>query len=811
MASSYDKTKEPLKSIVVTGNCANNQSRSTVMKPAGAYYTPLTFTTFWILISSSFFRTGLLATNLAFSFDNAREPLKIIVIVPTTKKKEDYCNGYQPEWERGEEILPGAYIALSEINNSPNLHKLDILPIVVPQCSITAKVDAFVGNLTSKRLATKPIAIIGYFCDNLAYFISQLAGRERFGVIQISATLPLRSSLNPGSMKLHHMLPSPVTCAKAAVMLCRELGWSHVGVIGLGLYHDTHFSRIREEFLNNARKHNITIVFQMERTFINLPSQILKELKQSIAKVIVVFLPPSEAVNMLCEAYNQGLAWPDYVWLYVEIDSDTLTIRDTSSCTADILKKAMEKILFLHLQTWQQGEEILHLGDNYHTFRSSYYQKLKDSECLQSNTYASVLYDSIWAIALAVNRSQTTLSVNPVQTNKHNSMSSAAKELTTVSFQGASGLVNFSQRAAALQLHVDIFQVYQNKSIQIGTYNQYTDSLFINLSILGDIPNDELDKVYLLYPLYLTVILLIFLISSLAFTTITMSLFIHYRKNPEIRATSSILSLCMFVGCYCLIISSLLHTIASGLVLGNTILGYADCWGNTFLFTVGLDIVLATLFTKTLRIYHIFNTFGKLSSLWSDKSLFAIILSIVSGKVLIMVIWAVVDMNHLIDKTTLSLQRSPPYYEVVQKCYSQHLGLWVAVIFAYTALLFLPMITAAILTRRIKGEKSRYKDSKKICMLVAVLFILICMGNALWFFLRAIGANIASKVVFSLGFTLAALFCQIFLFLPKIIPSIRQHADILKPTWVDASLHLSYQHDSNYTYADHNYHRFNDT
>ena len=392
--------------------------------------------------------------------------------------------------------------------------------------------------------------------------------------------------------------------------------------------------------------------------------------------------------------------------------------------------------------------------------------------------------------------SQTTL---PFQT-KHGFMYAAAKELTSVSFQGASGLVNFSQGAAALQLHVDIFHVYQNTSIQIGTYNQYTDRLFVNWSILGDIPSDELDEVYLLYPLYLTVVLLVILVSSLIFTTITMSLFIHYRKNPEIKATSIVLSLCMFVGCYCLIISSLLHTIASGHILENTILRHAGCWGNTFLFTIGMDMVLATVFTKTLRIYHIFNTFGKLSSLWTDKGLFAMILSI---KVLIMVIWAAVDINHLINKRTLSLQEFPPYYEVVQKCYSRYLGLWVAIIFAYSGLLFLPTIIAAILTRRIKGDKSRYKDSKKICMLVAVLSILICMGNALWFFLRAIGANIASKVVFSLGFTLAALFCQFFLFLPKIIPSIHPHANILKPTWVDASLHPLYHQDSHCAHADH--------
>ena len=74
------------------------------MKPTGAYIT-LTFAANWILIVtliSSCTRTGLLATNLASSLNIVNEPLKVIVVVPTTEKRGSYCNGSQPEWERGE-------------------------------------------------------------------------------------------------------------------------------------------------------------------------------------------------------------------------------------------------------------------------------------------------------------------------------------------------------------------------------------------------------------------------------------------------------------------------------------------------------------------------------------------------------------------------------------------------------------------------------------------------------------------------------------------------------------------------------------
>ena len=443
-------------------------------------------------------------TNLASSFriNRTNETLNIIVVVPTTEKSDDYCYSSQPEWERGEEILPGAYIAMSEINASPDQRQLRIIPVIVPRCSITARLDDFVGYMTSKILTTKPIAIVGYFCDRLSYFFSQLVDHEHFGVPQISVTPPLAAP----KMMLHHMLPSPAFSARAAILFCKNLGWNHIGVIGLKSYHDTHFFKIKEDLINEANNGNITIVFQMETDAMNEPSQIISELKRSIAKVVIVLLPPSEAIGILCEANRQGLKWPNYVWLYAEIDSETLLIRNTNGCAKEIiLAEAMEDVLFIHFHTWKQDDtELLYSRNNYSSFQSLYFKKLKASSivnCLWSNPYASVLYDSVWAIALAVKNANIT-HITPQLQARQRIITDIARELTMVTFEGASGFVNLSHKAvAAIQLTVDIIQVKQNKSISIGTYNQYTSRLFVNMSIIRNIPSDQLDRVYLL-PLF---------------------------------------------------------------------------------------------------------------------------------------------------------------------------------------------------------------------------------------------------------------------------------------------------------------------
>ena len=725
---------------------------------------------------------------------------QIIVIVPATEN-ESYCSSSQfPVWERGEEIMLGATIAENEINSYSELKivpKLEIVPIRVPRCSVSAKIHHFVGNLTAKSTSNL-IAVVGYFCDNLTHFFSRIVGRDHFGLIQISATAPPLPRTRGGLItvpRFHHMLPSSSVIARAAAALVQALNWSQIGIINQGFYHGKYFTRMKEQFVSNAQKYKITTVLHIEWNVLNTAQEILKELRKSIAKIMVVFLPPFKAKELICEAHLQGLSWPDYAWVYVETHGADI-VGGTGRCSSEQMKFAIEKVIFVNFTMWQVGREHESpiSGRNYSYFYDKYTLKLKDpprNNCLQSNPYANVMYDSIWAIAIATNRSHQ-LGDNKLI------IDAIDKQLSELTFPGATGFVNFSRPVAALNPPVGL---YQGLDAQIGSYDTTYSTLIVNYSKLGKIPDDELDHVYQLYPVYLTAILLTLLILLLIFTTVTMSLYIHYRKNPEIKASSSLLSLCMFVGCYCLIISSLIHTVLAGIVYHNRALGYADCWGNTFLFTIGLDIILATVCAKTIRIYRIFTSMSRLGRAWSDKSLFAFILLVVFIKVLLMIIWASVDMNHLIDEKTLSLSSVPPHYIVVQKCYSRHLGLWVGLAFGYSVMLFLPMVIAAVLTRRI--DKDPFKDSKKICALVAVLFVLVCVGSALWFLLRNIGADVASKAVYSLGFTLAALVCQCFLFLPKVIPCVRRHMDILKTTWVDTSMNYSEYVQPR---TDHNYH-----
>ena len=201
-------------------------------------------------------------------------------------------------------------------------------------------------------------------------------------------------------------------------------------------------------------------------------------------------------------------------------------------------------------------------------------------------------------------------------------------------------------------------------------------------------------------------------------------IFIYYRNEPEIKASSYNLSFCMFLGSYSLLIGTLIHTLASGLVL-NGPARPAVCIITVATTSIGLDLVLTTLFTKTLRVYRVFTYFGKTGKAWSDRVLLLVIFVIVSGKILLLVAWSAVDTYHLEDVETYQKEALPPYYEVVQQCRCRYLTFWSLSVFFYSGITLMFLLLLAIKTRKI--ERKNFKDTKKVNAYILSLFILICL------------------------------------------------------------------------------------
>ena len=710
-----------------------------------------------------------------------RAHLQVIVVIPT----ESVYNIQLPNWQKGEEILPGAHQATNEINDLPNLltgHQLKVIPVRVPQCEISEGIVPFVKELTSNH--NHVIGTVGYFCHNIALYLSPLAHYWTGPVIQISAS-SLEDSHNDDSAPYlqHSILPLSESIASATVQLLLSLGWNKIAIIS-NQY--PNFVDSKRTFLRAAKEQGIQIETHLE-TF-HSPKEYLQELQRFGIKIVVAFVPQSEAVDVLCAAYLNGFKWPDYAWIFTDISKPETS---NSFCQADAINNA----IFLYLTHAKMNPAmLLPSGLNYSAYYEAYLQELEKSSTelnvsLQSNPYANVLYDSIWAVALTINRSLSVLNernlslANINQETRIEIMNVLEEQLSQLSFQGTTGWLNFSHSAAAVQTSVEVLQIQNGQPVQIGLYYHSLNQL-LNTNVLGIIPSDTLNRIYVVYPITLTVLLTLLIVLCFTFTMVSMCLFIYYRKKPAIKATSYSLSFCMFVGCYFLLISSLFQSITSG----TTIYGSKQslrtfiCMFDITITNVGIDIIFATVIAKTLRIYLIFKMFGKVSRLCSDQGLFILISSIICVKIIMLITWASLDVPGIIDTEQFVSKTVPPFFQVAQRCQSKYHLYWVILTFGYSTLLTLIMVLIAILTRKIK--RGDYKDSKKINILVVALILDFYILAPLWFIFQGMGASVLSRLAYNVGTLIAAVLCQVLLILPKTVPLVvRNYQSRLITTW----------------------------
>ena len=86
---------------------------------------------------------------------STKEPahLQVMAVIPTDSVYES-DNTYLPNWQKGEELLPGAHLAANEINDLPNMlrgYLLEVIPVRVPQCELSEGIVTFVEELTSNH------------------------------------------------------------------------------------------------------------------------------------------------------------------------------------------------------------------------------------------------------------------------------------------------------------------------------------------------------------------------------------------------------------------------------------------------------------------------------------------------------------------------------------------------------------------------------------------------------------------------------------------------------------------------------------
>ena len=699
-------------------------------------------------------------------------------------------------WDRAYELIPAAELAVDHINNASDLlpgYKLNLVRVESEACGLTFINEGLINpyeKIFQKEQHYNVVGVGGLFCSTVTNTVAALFSSSQVTYLQLAgSTTPVHRNSSQFPW-LVHFVSSSITFNDAVMAMMKAFDWHKISII-----YDTSgifFTTSAVDFLKRAERAGIDII-----TAIPLPvnysesKKIFQILTNSRARVIYVIAPSSKCAMVLCEAYKNKALYPGYVYIFH--DKTVAGIVDTAnstSCNETQLMEVFEGVFLINYNLAADEDTKLASNVTYTEYHEEYLSRVSTLESSMNLTsyanvtpYANVMYDQMWAIALALQGSLGKLQdkgidLADIQLHQSNFIANTLRsEMRNVSFQGASGYISFNSDIEENSL-VTIFQVNKSREEPVGEFhgefNKSSCSFakendrFCLLKNCVQPPPDTFETRILLLPTWVFAFINGVVVFCVVMTTlIFLFLYVLLRARPEVKASSLSLSIVMYIGCYFVFAAALVRNVSRGYEMNSSTFTTA-CNLEIWLSSIGMTLVFSALLMRLLRIYNIFKTYGRVSTFWKDRYLILCILAICSGEILLLLVWTVTDKIRYTPTTTYQPTAIPPYFETHSTCSCSSVGAWLLVVFSYNGVLMGLVVLMAVQTRKIK--RSNFKDTKKTNAFIAITCMSVIMLLSLRFVLdMALQNHVGGHMAACFAFLCTGVYCQLFLFLPLII------------------------------------------
>ena len=582
-----------------------------------------------------YFATSLLvaAANACPNSTAETKPLYLLTLVPFPDPQDG------AGWDRGLGTIPGARVAQDEINNRTDLLPGYHIELIVENIEACSRTEAGIGLNNLVKYTVNPpcrpvVAVTGLMCSSHTSALSPVAGHDRFDLIQLSAAnSPIFEEQSVNFPYLWRFLGSGNLYVQATLSLMNHLKWNRIAVLydaGSTLFKRISINLIKA--IESSTDKSIVSSAGLSGTNLLLLDQIVSDIRDLEATVVFAALNPHQLHQLLCKLERVGQTFPSYIWIRI-----TTTLHDTlqdKACEEEALTRAQQGHIELQIEGHVSNDTILVSDEDFLMYATKYRKYLPEVERDYNQSistdliYSSILYDQVWALALAINGSLPELknrNLSNYGIGQRQITGVIEKHLAELDFQGASGRIMFNNKRG-MQATVAIYQINGSREVLIGSFAPFVTServVSYNLSLSigsNDVPGDELTVVYttLSLPGVITLYAIIGII--IVYITIVLILLIYFRKTPELKATSPYLSIGIFVGCYLVSFSTAIALIKIESHNADVIRGVLIA--SIVLNDIGKHLYYSILALKLIRVLRIFTTWRvKCRLLWKDAVL----------------------------------------------------------------------------------------------------------------------------------------------------------------------------------------------
>ncbi|GLJ41421.1 hypothetical protein SUGI_0857380 [Cryptomeria japonica] len=295
-------------------------------------------------------------------------------------------------------------LAVEEVNRNTGVLNGTLLNIHIRGSTQDALTGASAGNNITYgclQMSVAPLELLRKGCVSIVgpqtsvvdEFVAHLGVAAHIPIVTFAATNP--------SLSMHRhpyfirMAPSDTIQMRATAELIRNYRWRDVGLV----YVDDDWGTGVIPALNDAlRDVEAKIIFKAAvspRADISAMQTLLQdEVMKLASRVFNVHLHPDLALSLFSEAYKLGIISSDYVWIITDGLASLLNSINATSLLS------MNGVLGVKRNLTQTDESRLN------TFNKRWKQRFKAQSptipSLKLNSCALVAYDTVWAIAIAI-------------------------------------------------------------------------------------------------------------------------------------------------------------------------------------------------------------------------------------------------------------------------------------------------------------------------------------------------------------------------------------------------------------------------
>ncbi|KAL5497294.1 hypothetical protein EMCRGX_G013751 [Ephydatia muelleri] len=669
----------------------------------------------------------------------------------------------RPSVTNGGDIIPGAKLAIQEINNRTDIltnYKLELI-VADDGCNISWKsIISLINNLyyEGKHI----VGIIGPQCSDSTKAVASLTGQSEIALINVhlgSAPELGNRSLYPYSFGIN---PPTSNTIDALVALFVRNNWTRAAVLyNPDMLVDYNSFRMFQNKISG--KAELSLVSPANPDYLPLVA-----LKSTFVRVIVAFLRGETLGRVLCVAYRMGMTYPNYQWLllgsYLTFPKPFVYNSTLYSCN----------------ETDEDKQTLQFQSNAYQQYNTTRYTQLsadyvQNGVCANNVINFVALFDAVWAYAVALNNSiyslgEIGLTLSNYTFGKEKFTQIILHQMYRLNFSGVVGnIIRFDPLNGYIS---SVLTYVLNVNSDIVANYTISDGIQIDTAVAVFVATD-FEVTHILVSLPLAVVIIVVDVIG-----VLLVLGIHvmntvYRNHKAIKASSSRLNHFAYIGCYLILLATLLYTITETFPVNmqsKSILCNAFPWS----LIIGLTLVFGAVTAKTWRLYYIFKSSQKLRSgynaVMSDSVLAVLIVILVVIVAGFCTAWTVHD-----PYVRTSMKRFMPSgytlsVTIEEFCSCKYQVQWIASIIAFETIFIVLLVYFAISTRALKKKEFQ---TRSIIVLVYLLSLTTVVGGVIYLIAKIVEAGVDSSYgILASLLTVIVYLCIVLFFTPPILPVI---------------------------------------